>query len=60
MAKKKEIVWHKKKGKFIPSTLAKAPPPLDHSRESPPLEADSKKKFWKNLETQIKKAAEDT
>lgn len=61
--KKKKIVWHKRKGKFIPASALKAH--HGKNKEAGSLEKDGNSKeirlkhFAKNLSAQIKKAAQN-
>ena len=61
--KKKNTVWHKRKGKFIPAAALKAH--YAKHKDAGSLEKDGNSKemrlkhFAKNLSAQIKKAARD-
>jgi len=58
--KSKQIVWHKKSGKFLPSSALRPHGTEVHSQgqsgSQPPPAVDRKKAFWQNLKAQIKRA----
>lgn len=55
-SKKKEIVWHKKKEKFIASTLVKK----NSVRDAPRINQDRRRSFARDLGAKIKKAVHQT
>ena len=58
--KKKEILWHKKTGKFIPAKFLKphgTQPAPEKGKAPTPAPSDRKREFAARLARQIKKAA---
>ncbi|MFA5087908.1 MAG: hypothetical protein WC552_02600 [Candidatus Omnitrophota bacterium] len=63
-AKKKEIVWHKKLGKLLPSSVLHSHSLPVKGRQISPAAASGQKErmkaFAKNFSAQIKKAVEES
>ena len=56
--KAKQIVWHKKSGKLIPSQFSKLPSKKPTASSTLPATGDKLKDFASKLKAQIKQAAE--